>query len=134
MEKRCSKCGEIKPIEEFGINRSREDGRAHDCLKCHRLYCRNNYLSAGVNRRNRIKVREQKLKKFIGSLKSKLSCVECGENHPACLDFHHNDSSDKDFNIGNAWKGGWSEEKILKEVSKCSVLCSNCHRKLHFGG
>ena len=33
--------------------------------------------------------------------KSKLVCVECGENHPACLQFHHLDKEDKSFDIGS---------------------------------
>ena len=32
--KRCSKCGETKPIDDFYIDRSRPDGRTHWCKDC----------------------------------------------------------------------------------------------------
>jgi len=57
-------------------------------------------------------------------------CVECGETHPATLDFDHIDPSIKSFDIGRAVAGshrGW--DSIYKEIQKCQVMCANCHRK-----
>ena len=58
-------------------------------------------------------------------------CTKCGEDHPGCLDFHHVDESLKEFpiNIGIRDKG---LETLKKEIAKCVLLCSNCHRKLHY--
>ena len=56
----------------------------------------------------------------------------CGENHPACLDFHHKDKKDKSFNVAIMASSGYSIEKIKEEIAKCIVLCSNCHRKEHY--
>ena len=68
---------------------------------------------------------------FIASFKNR--CVLCGETHPACLDFHHLDDTSKEFNISRAHKFGYGYRRIAKEIEKCVVLCSNCHRKLHYG-
>lgn len=65
-------------------------------------------------------------------LKSTLKCEVCGENHPACLEFHHKDPSEKDGEIFKAVHDGWGKERIIKEIDKCKVLCSNCHRKEHY--
>jgi hypothetical protein len=74
---------------------------------------------------------EQKQLEFMRSLR--VECVRCGENHPATLDFHHRDASEKDLNLAEAVRRfGWGKKKILEEVAKCDVLCSNCHRILHF--
>lgn len=61
--------------------------------------------------------------------KDTLKCEQCGENHPQCLEFHHVDPSQKDFMIS---KIRFSSQKLKKELEKCIVLCSNCHRKLHY--
>lgn len=62
--------------------------------------------------------------------KSTLSCQDCGESDPVCLDFHHLDSKTKEYDVSRmTW--GTPFEKIKKEIEKCIVLCANCHRKRH---
>ena len=61
-----------------------------------------------------------------------MKCVKCGENHPACLEFHHNDPNKKEYNVSKIVNSTYSIKTILKEIKKCTVLCSNCHRKEHF--
>lgn len=57
-------------------------------------------------------------------------CIRCGYNkHPAALEFHHKDSSKKDFSIGTVANKRW--ESIVNEIKKCELLCSNCHRIEH---
>ena len=34
-EKHCSKCGTVKPVEEFPIRRASADDRSHWCRACH---------------------------------------------------------------------------------------------------
>ena len=64
--------------------------------------------------------------------KSKQSCLICSESEYCTLDLHHIDPSKKDFAIGSmVFNRSWSS--ILEEISKCVVLCSNCHRKVHAG-
>ena len=63
----------------------------------------------------------------------KKQCSVCGEPHPACLDFHHKNKADKEMGIAQFCRTKVvSKEVIEKEISKCIVLCSNCHRKLHW--
>lgn len=83
---------------------------------------------------DKARVREKELYEWFHTLKSVLSCVKCGESHPACLDFHHKDPRKKDLSLSRAVQQGWSRERILGEIEKCDVLCSNCHRKLHYAG
>ncbi len=59
-------------------------------------------------------------------------CIRCGEADPACLDFHHLDQASKEMAIGQMVTYGYSREKIRAEMEKCSILCSNCHRKEHY--
>lgn len=75
---------------------------------------------------------KQERQVWLREIKSKLKCKNCGEDHPSCLDFHHKNGLVKEANISQMPNRGASKEKILQEIEKCEVLCSNCHRKLHY--
>jgi len=72
-----------------------------------------------------------KNREWFKSLKTTLKCKICGEDRVPCLDFHHRDFSEKDMNISR-YISSWKIERILKEIAKCDILCSNCHRILHW--
>jgi hypothetical protein len=77
--------------------------------------------------------RNEKLRQWLRQYKSKLVCMECGESHPACLQFHHRDRVGKSFNIGSIiGRTDISLQRILKEIDKCDVLCGNCHAIYHW--
>lgn len=75
--------------------------------------------------------RKMEIRQFVQSLK--LKCERCNEMHPAALDFHHLNKKTKEITLGKVAEAGWSKERILKEITKCIVICSNCHRKEHWG-
>ena len=56
------------------------------------------------------------------------SCEECGKSDVRVLEFHH--TTGKDIVVGAMVSGGYSIERILAEIKKCTILCANCHRKL----
>ena len=68
------------------------------------------------------------------NLEYKLFCLSiCGEECKCCgynkchasLDFHHIGASKKHKNISTMENS--SREDVLKELSKCMTICSNCH-------
>lgn len=71
-------------------------------------------------------------RKWMENLKSRLVCENCGASHISFLVFHHIDPKKKDINLGNVANACWSEKRILKEMEKCKVFCSNCHLKFHW--
>lgn len=76
--------------------------------------------------------KKAKMAEFLQEIKSSLHCADCGESHPAVLHFHHNNPEEKEFNIADSVRLGKSPENIMKEISKCIVLCANCHAKGHY--
>lgn len=57
-------------------------------------------------------------------------CERCG--YDKCIDaleFHHLKPDEKDFTIGGK---SWSFEKLKKESDKCILVCSNCHKEIHY--
>lgn len=97
---------------------------------CHAAYVKKHYAdnkAAYVDRAKRDSpLRYKERMEFVRSLKT--SCSQCGENHPAVLDFHHTDPTEKEISVSQSK----SKKQILSEIQKCIVLCSNCHRKLHW--
>jgi hypothetical protein len=75
-----------------------------------------------------------RIRNWLNNKKDELKCVKCNEDHPACLEFHHLDPNEKEIGISLAVSNCWSIARIEKEMKKCIVLCSNCHRKLHYAG
>ena len=71
-----------------------------------------------------------KIRKWFREYKKGLSCSNCKEDHPECLEFHHT-KRNKDNSVSNMAASGYSKNKIMHEISKCIVLCANCHRKVH---
>ena len=69
---------------------------------------------------------------WVEKYKTGLECAFCGEKHVACLDFHHNDPATKLFNVNLGNISKHTDQEIRDEISKCTVLCSNCHKKLHY--
>jgi hypothetical protein len=90
-------------------------------------YYRNRDAVGVARRRRKLDVRQ-----LIQDYKAALACVDCGEAHPATLDFHHVDPKEKERSLGDIAKYEWSRAKALAEIAKCVILCANCHRKRHW--
>lgn len=114
MKKVCNKCGIEKDIELFAKNGN--STRSY-CKECEAARARANY---------------QKTQEYVRGLKDK--CELCGyERNPAALEFHHPDDN-KDATVAKLASRSWSmplKAKIDEEVSKCILVCANCHRELH---
>lgn len=67
---------------------------------------------------------------FIQGIKESSGCVICGETDPCCLEFHHLNPDEKELQVSEQHN---NLERVLKEIEKCIVVCSNCHRKIHAG-
>lgn len=56
-------------------------------------------------------------------------CVDCGESDLVVLDLDHRDETAKVLNISTMLQKNQSWVRIAKEIEKCDVRCSNCHRR-----
>ena len=75
--------------------------------------------------------REQNIVNWLKEYKKGIICEVCGEKHPCCLDFHHNNLKEKDNTVSDLVAKGYGRDTILREMKKCMVLCKNCHAKIH---
>lgn len=128
----CSKCKKECELNEFPFKNTEKNIRHNVCKICWKDIRKISYNNNKVVTLNRNKRNTKKNINWYIDYKSKLKCVKCGEDHPACLDFHHKNPNEKDFNISINIGSTYSINKILNEIEKCDVLCANCHRKLHY--
>lgn len=128
----CAKCGIVKTLESFHVHeRNKIDGRQTVCKTCKKEIDSDRYtLFPKKKESNRKRVED--LRQWVRAIKSNLHCQHCPESYWACLEFHHSDPSVKEIGISQAISHGWGKEKIMEEISKCTVLCANCHRKVHY--
>jgi hypothetical protein len=111
-------------------NKSTPEGLKKSKQCARRFYLKNRTRLIAINLQNKAK-RLIQIKQWMSDYKSKLVCP-CGESHISCLLFHHRDPSQKDIEVSLAVLRGWSIPRLLKEINKCDVMCSNCHNKLHW--
>lgn len=97
----------------------------------YRHHARRLEKEAAMREENRTSLRDAKRAR-METFKAGQRCEICGEDHPACLDFHHRAGEEKLFNIAESVSRGYSDSVIWAEVAKCRVLCANCHRKEHY--
>ena len=81
--------------------------------------------------RNRNQIARKRNTQFINEYKVQTGCSKCGYNkHPCALDFHHIELKTK--NVARLGKDAVSLDSLKEEMSKCIVLCANCHREEHY--
>ena len=109
VARKCPRCIRIKPVSEFY---KRRDGRASVyCIPC----------SAADSLERQIAFKNRAMLYKGGK------CIRCGFTGPAvCFDFHHRDRSGKEACLNIIGKRKW--DRAVKELDKCDLVCSNCHR------
>lgn len=84
-----------------------------------------------MSKKNADRIRSQARRDYWATVKSNIGCQVCGETFWACLHWHHVDPNSKAFNV--ALRSNGSIETIRDELRKCTLVCSNCHRKIEHG-
>ena len=89
------------------------------------------YLKHSAKVKAAVKIVNSRAKQRWKTYKASLSCVKCGEKHPATFDFHHVKRLPDNQKV-NKLLSNKSYKKAIKEIEeRCIVLCANCHRKHH---
>lgn len=117
----CNKCKKYEVRNE----------KQYTCAKCHNEYQKAYYKKNP----NSIKKSTDKRKRLIRTLiinEKKQPCLDCGVEYPYyVMDFDHV-RGEKSFNISVAAQKRFNIVKIVEEIAKCDVVCSNCHRERTF--
>lgn len=130
MEKICTKCKVLKPLEDFNKKKASKDGVQSHCRLCEKENHKKHYALSRDAYKARARINTKRYVAEYREWKKTLSCQCCGESEDVCIDLHHLDPVKKDFNIGDVGQRS-GLRSVLKEIDKCAVVCSNCHRKIH---
>lgn len=131
--KYCPKCSTEKPVEHFGVNVRRSDGRQSQCKDCRNAKQREWYSDeenkALQDARNMAARRlyKQRMRARILEYFASHPCIDCGNSDPRVLQFDHVDPKFKESSISNLIGNQAAWGRIEKEIHKCEVRCANCH-------
>ena len=131
----CIRCNQRKKTNCFPRDKSRKNGFYPYCILCKRKKEKDLYKNS-AKRRKDIKEKNKRSRKRNKKLKEEYledkKCIDCGNKDYRVLDFDHI-KGEKKNNVSALIKGSYSWELILKEILKCEIRCSNCHRiKTHY--
>ena len=116
--KKCTCCETILPLNYFSLTKKGGTKRASYCNECVRkLVCqkRNNFKTLCIN--------------YLGG-----KCLICGyHRYQGALECHHLDPNLKEFNFSSYPHYAYLTTETKKELDKCVLLCTNCHRETESG-
>lgn len=116
---------QILYLREQGLKYTEIVAKLGCALSTVSYYCN---TSGKTNMLKRQRTHRSRLRKLTEAAKTGIPCMDCGiEYPPFVMDFDHRPGEAKLFNIGSALKDHTRQE-ILDEMSKCDIVCSNCHR------
>ena len=129
--RRCCRCKQSKPLDEFSMRRRATGQRDTHCKPCRSAYGKEHYAANRQRYIQQSAARKAQLTQervsYLMAYFEDHPCVDCGERDPVVLEFDHT-GADKEFDIGaKLIHVRW--QLILDEIAKCEVVCSNCHRR-----
>jgi hypothetical protein len=122
----CYRCNIEKPFSSFGVHSKKHDKLQTACKECKKEIDKEHYKNNKEQRKKLNLEQKTKIREYITQQKQK-PCHDCGKTYPHyVMDFDH--LSNKEFQISFAIVAKYSLKRIEKEIQKCELVCSNCHR------
>jgi hypothetical protein len=98
------------------------------CKACRKEYDAQYWRRTRERRRGQVKSRRHALTAWSRALKEGLPCADCGRvYHHAAMQWDHAHGGDKLDDISNLVRRGFGRKAIADEISKCQLVCANCH-------
>jgi hypothetical protein len=129
--RRCTVCGDVKPLEQFFVKNTRSGRRHTRCKRCQQAYWRDYYhrsphlrtWQTARTRRYRARNRD-----YIDEYLRNHPCVDCGISDPLVLEFDHVFGT-KRAAVSTLVRYALPLQALADEIEKCEVRCANCHRR-----
>lgn len=113
---KCKKCNKIKNSKHHKFKKTKKG----------------NYIYPFSDKWENVDQKRNHTRRKLWSIEYKGGkCHVCGYSKcVGALEFHHIEPEYKKFAISST-SGNISERVLKKELDKCVLLCSNCHREVH---
>lgn len=119
----CGRCLRDLPLTSFNRH---PKGHQWWCRDCYRAY----FGARAARHRDQVRSarrqRQLAARSFVADRLRSSRCSDCGEADDRVLEFDH--LADKRANPADMVRAGASTQSIQRELSKCAVVCVNCHR------
>lgn len=113
----------MRRLPEELLSKSRVRQRRHYWSHRDQIIARYKESHLAAKRRRREAGRQ-----LVNSIKAN-PCLDCGGRFPAeCMDFDHRPGEGKYNTLSKLVNNGRNIDTLLKEIAKCDLVCSNCHR------
>jgi len=127
-QRRCARCGQLKPICDFGKKQRRPNEYQSYCRPCQSEYHQEHYQKNKPAYFLSVQRRYKRLRELLRAAKDK-PCADCGIKYPYyVMDLDHREGQEKSGVVARFVKTH-SKQALLAEIAKCDVVCSNCHRE-----
>lgn len=127
----CSSCKSIKELSEFNKNIWKKDGLHSLCRDCSRAHSNNYYKTHKKKHIEYVssasRAQRKRTQQLVLDILKNSKCLDCGTDDYRVFEFDHVRGL-KLNNVSSMISGGYGIKKILEEISKCEVVCANCHR------
>jgi hypothetical protein len=133
----CNHCHQEKDEEEFNWRWKSLNTRQRTCRECQKAQ-KNDWYSNNADR-HKANIYQNKLsnvndaREYVRDYLSNHHCVDCGEADIRVLEFDHVRGQKRET-VGILINRGYPLSTIIEEISKCEVVCSNCHKKRTYRG
>lgn len=129
----CSKCKQELSVSNFRW-RNKSLGKLHSqCKNCEKQSEKIRYAQSKERQISVLNTAIQQKERNILIVEEakQCGCQKCNEKRLYLMEFHHINPEEKINTIAHMIKSA-SESSLKKELSKCIVLCANCHREFHY--
>jgi hypothetical protein len=129
----CWECKESLHITKYYVRRTRTEKYGYLCILSLCMDCSSALYDKGGGPKAKVwagsaEKRGKKAKKAIMNYFDN-KCNRCGyEGQAAQMDLDHLNPKEKEMMLAAGHLSHSTPEDIIKEVAKCQMVCSNCHR------
>jgi len=139
MLRRCKGCGleahSVTDLDMFVYSKSCKHDRTLQCKACKKKQDSQYEYNPKRHKKNEYRRALAITNKVKAMEMFDFKCNHCGiiynGDNEVIFDFHHLDPQHKESHIGSLLGQQLFGERTMKEIKKCIMLCSNCHRLEH---